>query len=196
MTTTSSQSSHQFAQVLQDAQAAPEFLQGNSAQLPIFPLSLLSRQTESAELWNTYEKLLVSCLQSGDEKSAHLCLERLINRFGASNERVMALRGVYEEAIAKTPRDLERILQEYETTLAANPVNIPVAKRRITLLQSLSRQADAIKVLVELLDFSPSDAEAWMELAELYFSTGMYDRAVFCLEEVLLITPNAWNVCC
>ena len=53
---------------------------------------------------------------------------------------------------------------------------------------------DAITKLVELLNVSPTDAEAWTELSDLYLSQDMTDQAIFCLEEVLLIQPNAWNV--
>ena len=58
----------------------------------------------------------------------------------------------------------------------------------------LSRPSDAIDALIELLESSPTDIEAWAELADLYLSQGLYSQAVFCLEEVLLVAPNAWNV--
>lgn len=58
----------------------------------------------------------------------------------------------------------------------------------------MSRPVEAITALVELLDSSPTDAEAWAELSDLYQSQGLHQQAIFCLEEVLLITPNAWNV--
>ncbi len=47
---------------------------------------------------------------------------------------------------------------------------------------------------MSLLDISPTDAEAWSELSELYLEQGMHQQAMFSLEEVLLIVPNAWNV--
>lgn len=68
-------------------------------------------------------------------------------------------------------------------------------KRRISLLQSLARPSEAISALVELLEASPTDAEAWAELSSLYLSQGLHSQACFCLEEVLLTCPNAWNVC-
>jgi len=71
----------------------------------------------------------------------------------------------------------------------------PIMKRRISLLQSLVRPAEAISALVELLESSPTDAEAWAELSSLYLSQGLHSQACFCLEEVLLTCPNAWNVC-
>ena len=41
---------------------------------------------------------------------------------------------------------------------------------------------------------SPTDMESWAELSDLYLSLSMFQQAIFCLEEVLLIAPNAWNV--
>ncbi len=67
-------------------------------------------------------------------------------------------------------------------------------KRRIALLQTLQRTSEAVDALVELLDASPTDIEAWAELAELYLSSGLFSQAEYCLEEVLLVAPNAWNV--
>lgn len=68
-------------------------------------------------------------------------------------------------------------------------------KRRIALLRTLGRANDAIDALVELLDASPTDIEAWSELADLYLAQGLFSQAEYCLEEVLLVAPNAWNVC-
>jgi tetratricopeptide (TPR) repeat protein len=53
---------------------------------------------------------------------------------------------------------------------------------------------EAFTQLVNLLDVSPTDPEAWAELADLYIGQGLLDQAVFALEEVLLIQPNAWNI--
>lgn len=78
--------------------------------------------------------------------------------------------------------------------LVLTGVSKPVMKRRIALLQSLSRTGDAVEALVELLEASPTDIEAWAELAELYLSQGFFSQAEYCLEEVLLVAPNAWNV--
>lgn len=62
------------------------------------------------------------------------------------------------------------------------------------VLKSLNKTIEAITALNQFLDASPTDAEAWAELADLYVSQGMYPQGIFALEEVLLITPNAWNV--
>lgn len=70
----------------------------------------------------------------------------------------------------------------------------PVAKRRIALLRSVGKITDAIDSLNALLEISPTDAEAWSELADIYLSQGMYAQSIFALEEVLVLSPNAWNV--
>lgn len=84
-----------------------------------------------------YEKLLLSCLRTGDDKAAHLCIEKLIDRFGATNERVMGLRGLYQEAVAKDDAALERILNEYDEVLAEDPVNTVRPHNRLTLTVSM-----------------------------------------------------------
>lgn len=53
---------------------------------------------------------------------------------------------------------------------------------------------ESITALTKFLDTSPTDGEAWAELADLYVSQGLYQQGIFALEEVLLIAPNAWNV--
>lgn len=58
----------------------------------------------------------------------------------------------------------------------------------------MKKTIEAITALNQFLDSSPTDAEAWAELSDLYLSQGMYQQAIFALEEVLLITPYAWNV--
>jgi ribosomal 50S subunit-associated protein YjgA (DUF615 family) len=67
---------------------------------------------------------MLSCLRTGDEQSAGQCLERLTERFGAENERLMALRGLFQEAIAKDDAALKQVLGEYENILAKDPSNM------------------------------------------------------------------------
>jgi hypothetical protein len=80
--------------------------------------------SETQELWTVYENLLLSCLRTGDDESAHQCLGRLVKRFGDDNERIMALKGLFKEATAIDNANLDIILQEYEEILQANPPNL------------------------------------------------------------------------
>ncbi|KAI1138975.1 tetratricopeptide [Hypoxylon sp. FL0543] len=176
------------------SQQAPGILgKSKGAVSTSFFQSLLSAP-ETPELWTTYENLLLSCLRTGDDESAHQCLERLVNRFGNDNERIMALKGLIKEAGADDAATLDVILKEYEQILQDNPTNIPILKRRVALLRSVGRISESVSALISLLDISPTDAEAWGELADLYFSEGLYPQAIFALEEVLVLQPNAWNI--
>jgi len=179
---------------VQLSQQAPALLQSTSSSIGSYSLSSLWSTAESPELWTTYENLMLSCLRTGDEQSAGRCLERLTNRFGSDNERVMALRGVFQEAIAADDNSLRQVLKEYENILAKDPSNMPVSKRRIALLKTLNLIPEAVTALNQFLDSSPTDAEAWAELADLYVAQGMFQQGIFALEEVLLVTPNAWNI--
>jgi ER membrane protein complex subunit 2 len=53
---------------------------------------------------------------------------------------------------------------------------------------------DAIIDLAQFVDTFPTDMEAWCELSELYHSQGCISQAIFCLEEAIIIAPNAWNL--
>ncbi|KAL4778748.1 hypothetical protein BJX76DRAFT_362433 [Aspergillus varians] len=177
---------------LQRSQQAPAILGQQASGILLARPSILGYQ--AWDDFDSLEKLFFSCLQSADDKCTLLCLERLTHRFGSSNERVMSLRSLYDEAIAEDQLSLEGCLKKYDDILSQNPVNLPILKRRIALLRSLSRPTDAISNLVQLLDATPTDAEAWCELAELYQLQGMGPQAIFSLEEALLVVPHAWNV--
>ncbi|KAF3915900.1 hypothetical protein AA313_de0203911 [Arthrobotrys entomopaga] len=150
--------------------------------------------TDTPEQWTLYESLLVSSLRTGDDTSARLVLQRLSDRFGNSNARIMALQGLFDEAMATNNVQLEEVLKNYEEVLKDDPTNVPITKRKITLLHHLSRKSEAIAALALLLDLNPTDGESWAQLAQYYFELSMFSQAIFCLEEVLLILPNAYNV--
>lgn len=112
------------AEALQLAQQAPTILRRNPKAISASPLSLLFSSPETAELWTIYDNLIISCLQTGDDQSAHQCLERLVLRFGDKNERIMALKGLVKEATATNNNELGEVLEEYENILEADGANI------------------------------------------------------------------------
>lgn len=109
-------------EALDFSQQAAHYLWNSRPSIIPIPIPFVS-YAESTESWTVYEKLMLSCLRTGDDKAAHQCLERLIDRFGATNERIMGLRGLYQEAAAEDQSALERILKEYNDVLAEDPGN-------------------------------------------------------------------------
>ncbi|KFY16994.1 hypothetical protein V492_00959 [Pseudogymnoascus sp. VKM F-4246] len=157
---------------LQLSQQAPALLSKTPSSIAPYSLSSVYAAPETPELWTTYENLMLSCLRTGDQQSARL----------------------YQEATAESDTDLQRVLTEYDSILSSDPSNMPVTKRRIALLKSLGNHTEAISALSKFLKNSPTDAEAWAEISDLYANQGLYKQSIFALEEVLLITPNAWNI--
>ncbi|KAI1166404.1 tetratricopeptide [Nemania serpens] len=182
------------ATALHLSQQAPGIIEKSPGAISTSILQSVFSASETQELWTVYENLLLSCLRTGDDESAHLCLGRLVNRFGDDNERIMALKGLLKEATAADTAALDVVLQEYEEILQGNPPNVPIAKRRAGLLRAMGRTSEAVNALSSLLDMSPTDAEAWAELADLYLAQGLYSQAIFAQEEVLILQPNAWNI--
>ncbi|KAJ5022587.1 hypothetical protein J3E73DRAFT_426423 [Bipolaris maydis] len=174
------------------SQKAPLILSSTPTSSLPWPLSLLFSR-ETPETWTIHENLFLSTLRTGDEKAALDILHRLEARFGDHNERIITLRGIYNEATSKTDADLQKVFDAYEKILKDDPTNMSIRKRRVAVLKALGRTQDAITAVAALLHNSPTDAEAWAEASELYASTGAWGQAIFCAEEVLLITPNAWT---
>lgn len=201
------------AEALQLAQQAPNILRSNPERVSASPLSYLFSSPETSEIWVIYENLILACLRAGDNGAAHKCLERLVVRFGDANERIMGLKGCIKEAEAADDNDLWKVHDEYSTILKENPANIvrmkpfalvspapanveqPISKRRAALLRSMGKVPESAAAVNQLLEISPTDAEAWSELADIYLSQGLYMQAIFAMEEVLVLAPNAWNVC-
>ncbi|KAF1832903.1 hypothetical protein BDW02DRAFT_570604 [Decorospora gaudefroyi] len=174
------------------SQKAPLILSSSPTSSLPWPLSLLVSR-ETPETWTVHENLFFSALRTGDENSALALLQRLEARFGDHSERIITLRGIYNEATSKSDADLEKVFDAYEKILRDDPTNMSIRKRRVAVLKALGRPADAITAVTVLLQHSPTDAEAWAEASELYASMAAWGQAIYAAEEVLLITPNAWS---
>jgi hypothetical protein len=111
---------------LSNPAAALQLSQQASALLtkPYSSSTLPFAASENPDQWIEYEQLFLVCLRTGDDKAAHLCLDRLTKRFGPANERIMGLRGLYQEATANDASALEVILKEYDKILSGNAVNV------------------------------------------------------------------------
>lgn len=180
---------------VQLSQQASIFLQSQSSWLSSLPYPLnLFIKTESQEKWQVYENIFLACLRTGDNDTAFKYLEELTARFGQTYDHVVALHGLYQEATAEDEKELQKVLKMYQDLLQDDPTRFSIQKRRAALLRSMGKTGDAIVALTNLLDSSPTDAEAWAELGDLYLTQGAYDQGIYCLEEVLLVMPNAWNM--
>jgi len=121
------------ATALKLSQQAPAVLRNQSSAIAASALPSLLTTTETPELWTIYENLLLSCLRTEDDESAHQCLTRLVDRFGDDNEHVMALKGLFKEATAADNASLDTVLKEYEQILDTNAANLVSISSRLPL---------------------------------------------------------------
>ena len=112
------------AEVLRMSQIAPQSLPKQPVGVHYATVFTGLVNGESVDKWSNHEQLILSCLQSGDDETALVGLERSINRFGPENENVAALRGIYKEAVAEDSKVLIQVLREYENILDKSPTNL------------------------------------------------------------------------
>ena len=67
-------------------------------------------------------------------------------------------------------------------------------KRKIACTRSVGRSQDAAELLVAYLDTFHSDADAWLELAELYRTLHFSEQAAFSFAEAILLKPFDYRV--
>ncbi|GAB5589610.1 hypothetical protein Unana1_04510 [Umbelopsis nana] len=134
------------------------------------------------DIWPFYEQVATAALDVGDFRLADDCIENLKRRF-TNSARVQRLVGMRYEAEGK----LNEAQKVYDTILQEDESNVLVSKRQIALLKLRGKKNEAISALVKYLDTYYSDPEAWIELCSLYLSLHLYQRAAFCMEELILL---------
>lgn len=148
-------------------------------------LDQIERKVSIEEKWTVIEQFCMAAIDLHDEEILETCLMRLNKQFPGSNRvkllNIMASHerlGDYEEAI----RCYNEMIDDDETNTSAR-------KRKIAILISQKRNVEAIKELCEYLRKFMNDQEAWKELCELYMLEQDYQKAIFCMEELLLSSP-------
>ena len=137
------------------------------------------------ELWLVCEQLFIAALDICRYDVADMCLEKLIKNFPDSL-RVQKLEAMKMEAVG----NYDQALEKYEELIKEDPTNAAIRKRKIAILKNKNRDG-AIKQLTIYLQTFAADQDAWMELADLYIEQMDYNKAGFCIEELIL--ANTFN---
>lgn len=136
------------------------------------------------EIWLICEQVFLAALDICRYDLSDICLKKLETRFPDS-DRVKKLIGIQFEAFS----DFDEALSIYEEIEKSDPTNAAIRKRRTAILKAQGKTSDAIKSLTEYLKTFMADAEAWLELSELYTEELEYSKAAYCMEEVILSQP-------
>jgi len=137
-------------------------------------------------VWDVYEQVFLAALDTADAQLAEECIQKIAKQFGSQGVRVSRLIAMKKESEGNY-KEAEAL---YTKILEMEPTNALTMKRQISLRRSSGDVSNAIKMLNEFIKIFPTDAEAWMELADLYLELGMYKQAAFCFEELLLSAPH------
>jgi len=138
------------------------------------------------EKWPVIEQVCLAALDLQDAFLIKECLLELDTKFPNSS-RVKRLK-----AMAKLEmRDRhDEALKLYDEMIKKDETNSLIYKRKIAILISQDKIAEAIRDLCEYLKKFLNDTEAWSELCDLYIQEQEYVKAAFCMEELILSNPH------
>ena len=142
------------------------------------------------------KKLFFIHLELKNHKEAFNILIKLIKTFG--NDKKLLRMGSEEGEI--DPKRGEIAIQRYKYMMI-NDQNDNESMKKYIMFMKLSvdlndKQTinDYIDLWNQYLEAFMNDPDAYNELAQVYLMVNEYDKAAFCLEELLLYSPNNYKV--
>ena len=143
-----------------------------------------------------YKKLFFINLELKNFKEALNILLKLIKDFGKEKK----LLRMYGEESEVDPKGGDIPMRQYKTMMM-NDQNDNESIKKYIFFMKLSidlNNKQTINDYIELwnlyLEVYMNDPDAYNELAQIYLMVNEYDKAIFCLEELLLHSPNDYKV--
>ncbi|KRT79070.1 Tetratricopeptide repeat-containing protein [Oryctes borbonicus] len=131
------------------------------------------------------EQVCVAALDCHQLDIAEFCVRYLSKEFPYSL-RVEK----YKSMILEAQERYEEALDILENIISADKTNSAARKRIVAIFKAQGRNVEAIKQLTEYLKTYMTDTEAWQELSELYIAEQDFQKAAFCVEELILHSPH------
>ena len=142
------------------------------------------------------KKLFFIHLELKNFSEAHNILMRLIKDFGQDRK----LLRMYGEECEINPKGGEIPLRQYKVMMINDQNDCESVKKYIMFmklsvdLNNKQTVNDYIDLWNQYLEVYMNDPDAYNELSEVYLMVNEYDKAAFCLEELLLYSPNDYKV--
>nr|SVE74416.1 EOG090X0CGE [Daphnia barbata] len=136
------------------------------------------------EGWLVLEQVFIAALDCHNMEVANFCLSKLNQEFPDSM-RVKRLKAMKYEALER----YEDALDILDLIIKKDETNAAPRKRKVTIYKSQGMIHEAIKELTDYLKIFMADQEAWMELSDLYINQQEWNKAAFCVEELMLHSP-------
>ncbi|KZV91339.1 TPR-like protein [Exidia glandulosa HHB12029] len=137
------------------------------------------------EAWAFLEQVALAALDIGQVELAYDCIAQLEERFPDS-PRTTVLQGIVLESTGQ----YQKALLWYDAALEIDESNAAYWKRKIAVRRQMGETEKVVEELSAYLDTFYADADAWLELAEVYASVNQYTHALQCLSHVMLIAPQ------
>nr|CAG4642002.1 EOG090X0CGE [Eurycercus lamellatus] len=136
------------------------------------------------EGWLVLEQVFIAGLDCHNMEVANFCLSKLNQEFPDSL-RVKRLKAMKYEAMERYDDALDIL----DSIIKKDETNAAPRKRKIAIYKSQGLIIEAIKELTDYLKVFMADQESWMELSDLYISQQEWNKASFCVEELILHSP-------
>ncbi len=143
-----------------------------------------------------YKKLFFIHLELKNYKEAMNILVKLLKEFGRDKK----LLRMYGEESEIDPKGGDIPMRQYKSMMI-NDQNDNESIKKYIFFMKLSidlNNKQTINDYIELwnlyLEVYMNDPDAYNELAQIYLMVNEYDKAIFCLEELLLHSPNDYKV--
>ena len=142
------------------------------------------------------KKLFFIHLELKNFKEAHNILLKLIKDFGQDRK----LLRMYGEECEINPKGGEIPLRQYKTMMINDQNDCESVKKYIMFmkkpvdLNNKQTVNDYIDLWNQYLEVYMNDPDAYNELSQVYLMVNEYDKAAFCLEELLLYSPNDYKI--
>lgn len=143
---------------------------------------------ESIKYYDLLELQFYLSLLSNKDSEAKTCLDRIIDKFGdQDSQRTAVLKATFLESTIDNKNAIDYLNKR-------NSNELTCLKKRVALSKKITSTPDYIKALNGYLNLSPLDTEVWLELSDIYYEIGHFEKSIFALQDILLIIPFAYNI--
>ncbi len=146
------------------------------------------------ELYFYKDKLFYLALELKKVDVAENLLKEFKTHFGRNEVKIIRMEASFNE-ISDNKYDLA--LETFKRLIKANQEDRVSLKRYLSTLKikyNLNNIKDYTELLTEYLKIYMDDVDIWYELSDIYLLANNYNKAIFCLEEVLLFYPNNYTI--
>jgi len=141
------------------------------------------------ELWDICDQVFFASLDCNQFEWSMKTMDMMEKRFPDSL-RIKRMMGYLREATGH----FDKAEEVYDQLIEADSSDTTSLKRKIVLCRLRNQPSRAIAALNKHLEVYQTDLEAWKELADIYLEEGNYQKALFCLEELIASFPQDYAV--